>query len=66
MLGSEARDQYVPSLQVIVSRSLEIVPVKCLPPQAALNRARVREVPVAVAPCSLVSDTELPLWLIRH
>lgn len=61
VLGSEARDQYVPSLQVIVCRSLETVPVICLPPQAALTVLGSVKVPVAVAPCSLVSDTELPL-----
>jgi len=61
VLGSEARDQYVPSLQAIVRRSLEMVPVMCLPPQAVLTVLGSVKVPVAVAPCSLVSDTVLPL-----
>ena len=61
MLGSEARDQYVPSLHVIVCRSLEIVPVSFFPSRTVLSVLGSAKVPVAVAPCSFVSDTELPL-----
>jgi hypothetical protein len=58
------RDQYVPLLHLIVRKLFEIVPVICPPlskPQFVRSVPGPTKLPVAVVPCSLVSDTEVPL-----
>jgi hypothetical protein len=58
------RDQYVPLLHLIVRKSFEIVPVTWPPltiPQSVLSVPGPTKLPVAVAPCSLVNETEVPL-----
>jgi hypothetical protein len=61
---SDSRTQKLPLLQLILRRSLEMVPVMCPPPEAPQSVSSALEpekLPPAVLPCWFFNVTDAPL-----